>query len=364
MPWKETCNVAQYKGADWSNFIKTVPNCTPEKAKLIALKDPSISFFFFCRETIILEERGTFNPGDAVFFSGTPWYGSAPQCDSYQKEYMSVAYGTRQDKTDFLKPGCYTLSDGSPAVDVACIFAANLNMTVPSGSVRLAPDVNVPDGYPLLVGSPDILNTVLPLVPKLQEKGISVLLTVLGNHDAAGWSNFENNQTGQDQAKVFVEQLKTVVNKFGLDGIDIDDEYSSPDKRISTSLIMVTSYMMEMMPDKIISKALFSDSSYFSEKWNGKTLAENLTYGWEMTYGNSPQSRLPQYVNAGMKKDTLSLGFWSGQPSPDPSSDVQWIKDNHYEGVMVYAFPEGSNAALMGELVEDLLGKGNWIDHC
>src|SRR5512140_2781775 len=97
MAWTKTPNVAQYKGADWKNFIRKEPNCTPERARRIALQNPRITFFFFCRQEMVLEgpvfeKYGAFHPGDAVFFSGEPWFGSAPQCDSYQKNKMTVAY--------------------------------------------------------------------------------------------------------------------------------------------------------------------------------------------------------------------------------------------------------------------------------
>ena len=79
-----------------------------------------------------------------------------------------------------------------------------------------------------------------------------------------------------------------------------------------------------------------------------------------MTYGGNPEYRLPKYIDLGMSKDTLSLGFWSGQPSSDPVNYVQWIKDNGYEGVMVFAFQDPSNVDLMGKLVNALYGPGNW----
>lgn len=90
MTWKKISNVAMYKGANWDNLIKKVPNCTIEDAKCIALKNSKINFFFLCREYLVLEATENrieriFNPGDAVFFSGEPQFGTAPQCDSYQK---------------------------------------------------------------------------------------------------------------------------------------------------------------------------------------------------------------------------------------------------------------------------------------
>lgn len=347
-----------FKGADWNTLIKRVPNCTPEEAKRIAVKTPEISFFFFCREFMVLEtlgDKGIFNPGDAVFFSGQPWYGSAPQCNSYEKTGLSVAY-VSIDKLQ--TTGCYTMADGSAAVDIVCIFAANINKKpFPSGAVALAPNTKVPEGYPYVVGGSDYASLTAADIQKLQNKGITVLLTLLNNHDATGWSEFPDVATATN----FSEQLKEVVDRLGLDGIDIDDEYSAGEP-IPSSLVTVTTIMKQLMPGNIISKALWADYEYFTPKYENNTLADNLTYGWEMGYGGNPEYRLPPYVNFGMATNTLVCGFWSGQMSPSrpPSSDVSWLKENNYEGVMVYAFQEQPNIDLLGELVNDWNGNGNW----
>ncbi|TDW47226.1 glycosyl hydrolase family 18 (putative chitinase) [Flavobacterium sp. 270] len=357
MAWIKKTDVAMFKGANWNTLIKKVPNCTPEMAKRIAIKNPKITFFFFCREYMVLEtlgDKGIFNPGDAVFFSGEPWYGSAPQCDSYEKTGMSVAY-VSLDKIQ--TTGCYTMADGDAAVDVVCIFAANINKKpLPAGMIELAPNTQVPDGYPYAVGSSDYSALTVEAVQKLQKKGITVLLTFLNNHDGTGWSEFPDATTATN----FAQQLKEVVDRLGLDGIDIDDEYSDNPNPNPSSLVTVTTIMKQLMPDIIISKALFDDYQYFTPKYNNQTLADNLTYGWEMSYGGAPKYRLPDYTTLGMATDTLVCGFWSGQPSPSPADDVSWLKTNGYEGVMVYAFQEQSNIDLLGSLVNDWNGNGNW----
>lgn len=357
MAWIKKENVAQYKGADWNNFIQKEPNCSEEKAKRIALQNPDITFFFFCREGMVLEgpvyeKYGAFNPGDAVFFSGEPWYGSAPQCDVYEKNGMSVAYVSPTDSAQFLEAGTYLMADGSPAIDVVCIFAGNLVLdTTPYLKANNDPHAKEPFNPNIM----EILNS--GAVQKLQEKGITVLLTILGGHHAGGWSNFST----EDQARNFANYLKHhVVEKYNLDGIDIDDEYSNPDLQLSNSLVTVTAIMKELMPNKIISKALFSDTQYFSATYNGKTLADTLTYGWEMSYGGDPKYRLPQYVELGMAKNKLSLGFDANHASSDPEGDVAWLKENGYEGIMIFDFFNPENIILMGTLVNAFYGPNNW----
>ena len=262
MPFTVTPNVAQYGGANWSNFIKTVPNCTPQSAQRIARADPNIGFFFYCRGVLVLDGHPQFNPGDAVFFSGAPWPGSAPQADIYQKDVFTMAY-VMTNTSSLANAGCYTLADGRQFFDFVSVFAANL------------------DGPPNV----PVLTFTLPVnaslydtddVKKLQNLGITVLLSVVNNWSKAGWSEF----TDQTAAQWFVDQLVAAVDRFGLDGIDIDDEYSIGTPT-DTNLAMVTTLLRQALPGKIVSKALFDDSQYFGPTWNGHTLTGNLTYGWD-----------------------------------------------------------------------------------
>ena len=74
-------NVAMYEGANWDNYLYTQNFPTAEAAMWKA--PGAASFLFYCRGPLILTNGRSFNPGDAVYFTGTPWWGSAPQCDAY-----------------------------------------------------------------------------------------------------------------------------------------------------------------------------------------------------------------------------------------------------------------------------------------
>jgi hypothetical protein len=92
--WKKKTNVAQYKGAAWDNEYMRLSGLTLDRAKAIAANASQVSYFFMTRSTLWLEgkegpggwtDKGHFHKNDVVFFTGKPWYGSAPQADAYEK---------------------------------------------------------------------------------------------------------------------------------------------------------------------------------------------------------------------------------------------------------------------------------------
>ncbi len=85
-------NVAQYKFADWKNLIGIAHEVSLREAVDYADSNDEVTFFFYvkCYRMVLETQDGsyrTFRQGDAVFFSGTPWWGSAPgMADGYIKE--------------------------------------------------------------------------------------------------------------------------------------------------------------------------------------------------------------------------------------------------------------------------------------
>ncbi|MBY0529527.1 MAG: hypothetical protein K2P51_04980 [Rhabdochlamydiaceae bacterium] len=75
-------DVAEYGGANWNNVIGISKGISLEEAYEIALESPEITYFFHM-EGISMSLRTPegkwriFNRGDAVFFTGEPWWGSA-----------------------------------------------------------------------------------------------------------------------------------------------------------------------------------------------------------------------------------------------------------------------------------------------
>ncbi|CAG9000170.1 MAG: hypothetical protein CENE_02160 [Candidatus Celerinatantimonas neptuna] len=361
MGWKKHANVVQYGEAGWENYVSKSSNTSLQEAMRIAFANPDITFFFYCREHMVLDgsaaQYGPLESGDAVFFKGEPEYGSASQCDVYEKTAISTIYISPTDNKQFQDIGCYVSADGIPAIDVVCIFAGNYATdTVP----MLRENNNPQAKHPFNQNIQNVLTS--GLVNSLQAKGITVLLTVMNAHTQTGWSQFTDQSTAQN----FVNYLNTdVISAFGLDGIDIDDEYSEG-PAYDTSLPMVTTLMKETMPNKLITKALWNDGRVFKSNWNGHTLGANLSYGWQMSYYNGgANSRLKYYLGNGISKKQLCLGF-----SAEPKFSKEWktigpqasatISEGYGGGMMFDYENQPESITLMKAMVEGMNGADSW----
>ena len=116
----------------------------------------------------------------------------------------SIAYVEVNDE-DLSNVGRYTLEDGSNAFDVAIIFAANIDYDGTEAVLSLNERVQAT--------LDDAENQIRPL----QAKGIDVSLSVLGNHQGARIANFTSPEAAAD----FAAQVADVVERYGLDGVDL-----------------------------------------------------------------------------------------------------------------------------------------------
>ncbi|BBH53765.1 glycosyl hydrolase family 18 protein [Fluviispira sanaruensis] len=216
--------------------------------------------------------------------------------------------------------GCFVRSDNNqPLIQMTSIFAANINGDNPNN--------------PVIYFNPQVMNLLsndYKQIEDLQKKGIKVLITLLGNHQNAGWACMTNTLSKIKFAKDIVK----IVNKYKLDGVDIDDEYSNCSTNENSLADLAQLIKADpAFKNKILSKALFSDSFEFS---NHK-LAKYLDFGWEMTYSsNNFAGRLNPYLNYGMKKENLLLGSWTNINYPSPSSVNQYTLNNNFAGIMIY----------------------------
>ena len=107
-----------------------------------------------------------------------------------------------------LNMGEYTFAGtDEQVVDHVILFASNIRGTV--STVELYHNPN----------QTHILNNRNTLVKPLQDKGIKVLLGLLGDHTGVGFANLTSAQITS-----FANQVADCIEANGLDGVDFDDE--------------------------------------------------------------------------------------------------------------------------------------------
>ncbi|MFI0977540.1 endo-beta-N-acetylglucosaminidase H [Streptomyces sp. NPDC021093] len=211
----------------------------------------------------------------AVLVAGPVTTPSAAAAPAEKEGPISVAY-VEVNSNSMLNVGKYTLANGGGNVfDVAVIFAANINYDSAKKSAYLYFNENVQR----------VLDNAQTQIRPLQAKGIKVVLSVLGNHQGAGFANFPSKAT----ASAFAKQLSDTVSKYGLDGIDFDDEYAEYGKNgtgqpNAGSFVHLVSSLRDSMPDKLISLYNIGPSAT-RLSYGGVNIASKFNYAWNPWYG-------------------------------------------------------------------------------
>ncbi|MEV6832717.1 endo-beta-N-acetylglucosaminidase H [Amycolatopsis sp. NPDC051102] len=199
---------------------------------------------------------------------------------------ITVAY-VEVNNNSMLNVGKYALAQGGGNVfDIGVIFAANINYDTAAKSAYLYFNPNVQH----------VLDNVSTQVRPLQAKGIKVMLSILGNHQGAGFANFPSQQA----AAAFAKQLSDTVTKYGLDGIDFDDEYAEygnngTGQPNAGSFVHLVTALRAAMPTKLIS--LYNIGPAASRlSYGGTDITSKFNYAWNPYYGTwgVPNIALPK----------------------------------------------------------------------
>lgn len=189
---------------------------------------------------------------------------------------ISVAY-IEVNSNSMLNVGKYTLASGGGNVfDIGVIFAANINYNTSTNSAYLYFNPQVQS----------VLNNVSTQIRPLQAKGIKVELSILGNHEGAGFANFPS----QASASAFAKQLSDAVTTYGLDGIDFDDEYADygtngTGQPNASSFVYLVSALRKDMPGKLISLYDIGPAAS-SLSYGGVDVTQDINYAWNPWYGS------------------------------------------------------------------------------
>lgn len=247
------------------------------------------------------------------------------------------------NNTNILNAGEYTLKNsGKPFVDIVTIFAANINYNKETGRVFVSMNENVSH----------ILSHRDKYIKPLQDKGIRVNLSILGNHDAAGVANLADNT-----AREFARDLKAIVDAYGLDGIDFDDEYSNYGQSVgipgfvspsSNAYARLAYETKKIMPDKSVVVYHYGNVG-FRKTIDGMNPGDFVDYALEPYYGSFNDNITSRYLGMtnkqvapysrklveGLFKLPDGQGFYVG--SYDMKS-LYRLRDNKYGVNMLYDF--------------------------
>lgn len=142
-------------------------------------------------------------------------------------------------------------------VDIVILFSSNINYDPTTDKVKVTHNANVQH----------LLDNRDKYIKPLQDSGIKVVLSVLGNHDRSGVANLSDST-----AIEFAQHIKQVCDTYNLDGVFFDDEYSAyqkpapagfvaPSNKAAAKLIYETK---KAMPNKLSMVYVYTRTADFS----------------------------------------------------------------------------------------------------
>lgn len=247
------------------------------------------------------------------------------------------------NNADIRNVGKYKLSTGQQLFDIAIIFAANINYNTSTQKAELFFNNNVSN----------ILNNKTTYIKPLQDKGIKVLLSILGNHQGAGFCNFPS----QAAAQAFAQQLANAVNTYGLDGIDFDDEYAEygnngTGQPNASSFVYLVTALRELLPNKIISFYYYGPAAS-RLSYNGVTVGSKINYSWNAIYGSYSVPNVPGLAKANLGPAAIDIQATS---SSTAASLATQTVNNGYGIYLYYNLPNSDVHTYLSGISSNLYG--------
>lgn len=276
----------------------------------------------------------------AAAFSGTA---QADPIRRPRRDVASVAY-IEVNNNSMLNAGQYVLDGGSPAFDIAVIFAANINYDGDSAYLHLNENVQ------------RVLDEAETTIRPLQEMGIKVTLSVLGNHQGAGLANFPDAGASDR----FAREVATTVRRYGLDGVDLDDEWSEYGKNGTGmpndhSFVELVESLRKFLPNKLITFYVIGPSAEHQE-YQGRRVGDLLDYAWNPYYGAFIDFEVPGLPRSQYGAAALDLRP-SSATTPDLARDfAQRTTNGGYGAFVTYQLQPVDQSELVSAFTEPLYG--------
>jgi hypothetical protein len=238
--------------------------------------------------------------------------------------------------------GKYVLaSNGANVFDIGIIFAANINYNGTSAQLYFNPQVQA------------VLDNAATQIAPLQAKGIKVLLSVLGNHQGAGFANFPDQQS----ATAFATQLSNAVSTYGLDGIDFDDEYADYGTNGTAqpnawSFPYLVQALRNDLPNKLITLYFIGPSST-TLSYNGIVVGDLLNYSWNPYYGSWGVPSVPGLTQAQLAPAAIDIQNTS---SSTATSLAQQTVSGGYGVYNTYNLPDTDVSQYLSSFTQPLYG--------
>ncbi|KAA6349322.1 Endo-beta-N-acetylglucosaminidase F1 [termite gut metagenome] len=218
------------------------------------------------------------------------------------------------NNTNPLNAGNYLLENSrKPFFDMVVIFAANVQYSSEKG-VYLKYNENVEH----------LLKNRDKYIKPLQDKGIKVILGLLNDHAGMGIANLKG-----EVLESFAAQCKVAVDAYGLDGVDLDDEWADyptasrfpqwyPEWTSSgTKMARFTIELRRLMPDKIITVFEYGMGSSIPRTVDDITMVDIIDYSMYAMYSTStglsstaigmPKEKFsPKAINLGGSSSVMS----------------------------------------------------------
>ncbi len=252
------------------------------------------------------------------------------------------------NNNNLLNATAYSLENsGNRYFDIVNIFAANINYDTSKQRAYLYNNNNVTK----------VLNERNTYIQPLQEKGIKVLLTILGNHQGAGICNFPNRESARD----FALQLAHTVHTYGLDGIDFDDEYANygangTGNANAYSFVMLLQELRALLPDKLITFYNYGPArSRLS--WDGNLAGNYLNHGYNPYYGTWSVPNIPPLS----KPDLSPAAIWLGNTSTATTTTLANKTASDGYGVLMWYDLHGYNETAQLSIASNILHGQNVI---
>lgn len=243
---------------------------------------------------------------------------------------------------------CFTLKEsGKPLVDILILFSANINYNNETGKVYVYNNPNVQH----------LLDNREKYLKPLQDRGMKVVLGLLGNHDRAGVSNLAD-----ETAKVFAQELKVICDSYQLDGIFVDDEYSAYQNPVPVGFVSPSSAAAsrlcyeakQAMPDRLVCAYAYGSTSSLPDI-DGHQSGEFVDYGIH-DYGGSSDlsSNYPAMPKSGMAlySQEFNRGYWTAD------SNLENMRNDGYGSHMIFAMdPFRNNFDRQKQAMESIADK-------